>query len=222
MTVRAVFILGIPAALAAIAVFGAGASPVLAQISAENPEEEEPAIELLPPNYTNSDYHFGMLLPEGYTTYDSKEGEAWVLQMTPDSPDKGTARLSVEPLPEGVTDVAGFWQAMKDRDPMMAHNATYEMVTSVAGTGAILARIERMENGQYILAILWAWVHDGHGFTLSGYPPEGGDNNLARDLAKQLIDQFRWMTDEEIAAAQAGTPPAPSTEQPPLPPGRRF
>jgi hypothetical protein len=189
--------------------------PVIAQ-----DQGEEPVIELLQPNYMNSDYGFGMVVPADYTTSGHDEGETWVLEIMPSFPDLANARLSIEDLPDNITDVAGFWQIVKDRDPMMEHNTTYEMVTSVADTGAILARIENMENGQYLLVILWVWVHDGHGYTLSGYPPQGGDNDLARDIAKNLVVQFRWMTSEEIEAAESVPLPAPP--EPSIGPGVEF
>jgi hypothetical protein len=180
--------------------------------------EEEPA--LLQPNYLNSDYGFGMVIPADFSPYGHDEDNVWVLEVTPATVDQASARLSIEDLPDNVTDVAGVWQLMKDLDPAMAHNITYEKIASVAGTGAIQARIEKLEGARYMLIIMWVWVNDGRSFTLSSYPPEGGDNNLARDLAKQLVDQFRWMTPEEIEAAQESLPPAPSG--PPLPPSQEF
>jgi hypothetical protein len=197
----------------------AGQSP--AQEGSGQGGDEETVIELLPPNYTNADYGFGMVLPADYTPAPLEEGDVWVLEIFPQYPDLANARLSVENLPDDVTDVAGFWQLLKDRDPAMEQNATYEMVTSVADTGAIQTRIESLGGGGYILVILWIWVHDGHGYTLSGYPPEGGGNaDLARDIAGALVEQFRWMTPEEIEAAQAAPPP-PGPE-PSIGPGTEF
>ena len=165
-------------------------------------EEEGEAVELRPVDYVNAEYEFGLALPEGYTTFEYEEGDVWVLQMIGEMEQPG-ARISVEELPEGVVDVAGYWQLLKERDPMMARNITYEKVGAVAGTGAVLSRVEYFEADQYILVITWAFVHAGHGFTISGYPPEMGEYFLAKDIALDVAQQFRWMSDEEIASFEA-------------------
>ncbi len=162
-------------------------------------QETDDEIELRSVDYISPVYKFGIALPEGYMAFDftDEESGAWVLNIAGEF-DQATALISAEELPDDVIDVAGFWQLLKDRDPLMERNITYEKVDSVAGCGAVQARIEGMESGEYILAITWAFVRDGYGFTLSGYPSAGGDNNSARDLALDLSGQFRWMTDEEI------------------------
>jgi hypothetical protein len=147
----------------------------------------------------SGEYGFGIALPEGYVAVDYDADGTWVLEIIGEF-DQPTARISAEPLPEDVVDVGGFWQLMKDRDPLMKRSITYEMVSMVDDSPAVLARIERIEAGDYILAITWVFVHDAHGFTLSGYPAAGKDFNTARDIALQVRDQFRWMTEEEIAA----------------------
>jgi len=195
--------------------------PVAAQDENGGEGNEENQVQLLDPNYLNADYGFGMVIPADFSPYGHDEDNVWVLEVSPATVEQASARLSIEPLGEGVTDVAGFWQAMKDRDRTMTRNITYEKVASVAGTGAIQTRVEKLEGARYMLIIMWVWVNDGHGFALSSYPAEaGGDYNLARDLAKQLVDQFRWMTPEEIEAAQESLPPEPT--EPPLPPSREF
>lgn len=196
-----------------------GMSISFAQGKSKKKSKDEP-VELKPPNYANRDYHFGLYLPEGYAVNEHKEGDVLVLEISSGSYEEPWARLSLESLPKGVTDVAGFWQTMKDRDRLMCINTTYERVTSVAQVPAIQARIESLENERYILAILWAWVRDGAGYTLVGYPPQNGKFNSARELARDLIDQFRWMTDEEIEAYERQ-----SVEKSPdqmLPRGRDF
>ena len=105
---------------------------------------------------------------------------------------------------------------------MLANNATYERITSVAGTGAVQARIEKMDNGNYILVILWGLGGPLEGYTLSGYPPAAGNNDLARDLSKALIDQFRWMTKDEIETAKNAPPPPATPLKPNMGPGREF
>ncbi len=165
-------------------------------------QAQEESDELLPPDYVNAEYKFGVALPEGYYWFDVEEDEAWMLQIESD-PDEAMARISVEELPDGVLDAPGYWQHMKDRDALMDRSITYEKTDSIANTGAIQARIERFEGGIYILAITWVFVHDGYGYTLTGYPPQLGDYSLAREIAKDLADQFRWMTDEEIEAFTA-------------------
>ncbi len=179
--------------------------------------QEPPAdeVELKPPDFVNADYLFGLALPEDYITFDYEDSGIWVLNLIGEL-DQPTAIVSAEKLPDDVIDVAGFWQLVKDRDPLVANNITYEKVGSVADTGAIQARIERIENGKYILAITWVFVHDGSGFILSGYPPEGGDNNTARDIALEVAQQWRWMTDEEIQAFQS------QEEENPPPQGKEF
>ncbi|MFH1677083.1 MAG: hypothetical protein ABIC40_08660, partial [bacterium] len=153
--------------------------------------------ELRPPDYVNSEYGFGLALPEGYITFDYKDDKTNIIEIL-GQPDDPKANISIEPLPEDVTDVAGFWQFLKNRDPLMESGISYEMVTSVADTGAILARIEKIDHEKYILAITWVFVHDGFGFTLSGYPPPSGKFNMARDFGYEIKSQFRWMTPEEI------------------------
>jgi len=182
-------------------------------------QEEKDSIELLPPNYVNSEYKFGIALPKGYKAFSYSEGDFFFVEMVGNF-EQASARLSIEPLPSDVTDFAGFWQAVKERDKLMKRSITYERVTSVADCGAIQARIERFEGADYILAITWAWVHDNHGYILTAYPPAEGDNNLARDLAEQLVKQFRWMSDEEIAEALESMPQ--ETEKLSLPPGQEF
>jgi hypothetical protein len=98
---------------------------------------------------------------------------------------------------------------MKDRDELMERNITYEKVSSISGTPAIQARVEQIDSGEYILSIFWVFIHDGHGFTLAAYLPAGGSDAVAaKDLALQLSQQFRWMTDEEIAAYNENPPEA--------------
>jgi hypothetical protein len=189
-------------------------------------DTEEPAPpELLTPNLMHSKYGFGVYVPDGYTSTVSIEKNIWAADIASEigDPTQPAARLTIEKLPPKATDVGEFWTAMKERDDVMKHNITYERITKVAGSGAIQARIEKLEGGQYVLAILWVWTHDGYGFTLTGYPPKDGDASLSRDLAKELIDQFRWMTKEEIEAAK-NAPPAVPEEKPKtkLPPGKAF
>jgi hypothetical protein len=169
-------------------------------------EGDEDAVELLPPNYVNETYGFGMVVPEGYITFDYDQDGIWVLQLIGE-PDQPGARISAEELPEGVIDTAGYWQLMKDRDPLMENNITYEMVDSIAGTGAILSRVEQIQNDKYILAITWVFVHDGYGFTLSGYPGEAEGAGDAKAFALETAQQFRWMTPEEIAETEIENPP---------------
>jgi len=181
-------------------------------------ETEEPGAEegeLRPPDFVNADYGFGLALPEGYITFPDEDNGVWTLKRIGEL-DQPTAIVSAEKLPDDVTDVAGFWQFVKDRDPLVANNITYEKVGSIADTGAVQVRIERIENGKYILAITWVFVHDGNGFIVSGYPPEGGDNNTARDIALEVAQQWRWMTDEEIQAFQS------QEEENPPPQGKEF
>jgi hypothetical protein len=226
MTIRRFILFTIILGLIALTGLGAGASDVQAQISVENPDKEQPqdeVPELKNPNYTNSDYGFGIYVPSTYTTSSHKEGQTWVLEIAPDAEDTASARLSVEALPKDVTDVSGFWEALKDRDLKMKHNTTYEVETSVGETGAIQARVESVEGGAYILVILWVWVHNGKGYTLSGYPPMGGEPELARDLSLDLAQQFRWMTKEEIEAAQnAPQEEEPENTKPNVGQGREF
>jgi hypothetical protein len=208
---------------------------------AKNDEEQAP--ELVTPNFMSSKYGFGVYVPEGYTSTVSEEPKVW--KYTPEGGTKSvtqkvalwmlgigstlgdttqpSARLTIERLPDQITDVGGFWKLMKDRDLVMSHNTTYERITKVAGSGAIQTRVERMEGSSYVLAILWVWVHDGYGYTLTGYPPQSGDNSEARELARDLIDQFRWMTKDEIEAAKkapAAKPPAGT--KPKSHPGQAF
>jgi len=168
-------------------------------------QDEEVEVELLPPDFVSADYNFGLALPDGYYWYDIAEEGTWMIQIE-GNPDEGMARISAEELPDGVQDAPGYWQYMKDRDSLMDRNITYEKIDSIANTGAIQARIERIEGGAYILAITWIFVHDGYGFTLTGYPPQLGDYNLAREIAEDLVNQFRWMTDEEIEEFNAVEP----------------
>lgn len=163
----------------------------------ETSDEEEEAVELLEPNYVNEAYGFGLVVPEGYITFEMEDDGIWTLQLIGEM-DQAGVRISAEELPEDVVDTAGYWQLMKERDPLMANNITYEMVDSIADTGAILARIEQIENDDYILAITWVFVHDDYGFTLSGYPPEGEEYQEAKETALEIARQFRWMTPEEI------------------------
>jgi hypothetical protein len=209
----------------------------------KNKADEGAAPELVTPNFMNTKYGFGVFVPEGYASTVSEESQTW--KYTPSGENKQvtkkvtlwmlgienglgdttqpTARLTIEKLPEKITDVGGFWQLIKDRDTVMAHSTTYERVTRVAGSGAVQARIERLDSGRYILAILWIWVHDGYGYTLTGYPPQDGDFDQARELAKNLTDQFRWMTKEEIDEVKNAPPvKAPIGKKPKLPPGRAF
>jgi len=167
-------------------------SPALSAVKQDTKE-----IEIRPPDYVNKEYGFGLALPEGFITFDYKDAKTNIIEIL-GQPDDPKATISIEPLPKDVTDVAGFWQFLKDRDSLMASGISYEMVTSVADTGAILARIEKIENEEYILAITWVFVHDGFGFTLSGYPPPGGKFNRARELGYEIKSQFRWMTADEI------------------------
>jgi hypothetical protein len=176
--------------------------------------EEEEGIELLPPNYVSAQHGFGIVMPEGYITFEYDEDGVWVLQLIGEM-DQAGARITARELPEGVLDVAGFWQYLKDQDPLMARNVTYEMVDSIADTGAVLSRVEDIQGDTYILAIGWAFVHDGYGFTLTGYPPEMGDYSLTKELALEVAQQFRWMTAEEIAefeSAEQATPPSAGRE----------
>lgn len=177
--------------------------------------QENETVALRPPNYVNSEYGFGIALPDGYSANESINNGIWLLQIYCDM-DEPMAQLSIEPLPSGVSDVTGFWQRMKERDNLMARNITYEKIDSIADTGAVQARVEKIENGNYILAITWVFVHDGCGFTLSGYPPMTGANNEARNIALEIAQQFRWMSDEEIDETE---PQIPSFE---IPAGREF
>jgi len=161
--------------------------------------DEETTTELLPPNYISETYGFGAVIPDGYITFDWEEEGVWVVQIIGETYQPG-ARISAEELPEDVLDTAGYWQLMKERDPLMANNITYEMIDSIAGTGAILSRVEDIENDNYILAITWVFAHNGYGFTLSGYPPETGEYEMTGEFALEIAQQFRWMTPEEIAA----------------------
>jgi hypothetical protein len=176
--------------------------------SQESDEEEEEAIVLLPPDFVSPEYKFGIALPEGYMAFDFEDESAWLCEIVGEI-EQPTGRITSEPLPSGVTDVSGFWQAMKDRDELMERNITYEKVSSISGTPAIQARVEQIDSGEYILSIFWVFIHDGHGFTLAAYLPAGGSDAVAaKDLALQLSQQFRWMTDEEIAAHNENPPEA--------------
>ena len=172
-------------------------------VAAYAQDEEVEVIELLTPNYVSADYGFGMFIPDGYIAADFIDEEigAWTLNILGEM-DQPSSILNVEPLPDDVTDVAAYWQFLKDRDQYMERNITYEKVDSIAGVGAIQARIEGMEVNQYLLAITWVFVKDGHGFMLSSYPPIGGNNSLARDFSLTMTDQFRWMSPEEIEASE--------------------
>jgi len=163
-------------------------------------EDTEEEIELRPVNYVSETYGFGLALPDGYLPFDfsDEESGSWTLNILGEMI-QPSAIINVEPLPEDVNDVAGFWQLMKDRDRYMERNITYEKVDSVAGVGAIQARVEDMQVSEYILAITWVFVNDGHGFVISAYPPVGGNNALAREFSLDIVTQFRWMTAEEIA-----------------------
>jgi hypothetical protein len=170
--------------------------PALAQEDTNG--DEEPAIELLPPNFASAQYSFGTVLPDGYIPFETSDEEGrWYLNIIGESW-QASAIITAEELPEDVVDVAGFWQLMKDRDPYMAQNITYEKVDAIGDLGAVQSRVEKIEPSGYILAITWVFVKDGVGFTLSGYPPSGGNNDEARDIALSIHDQFRWMTPEEI------------------------
>ena len=209
----------------------------------EKSPDETAAPELLTPNFMSSKYGFGIFVPEGFASTVTEEpkvlkytpkgatkpvtqkADLWMLGISSrlGDPTEPSARLTIEKLPTDVTDVGGFWKTMKDRDPLMEHNTTYERVAKVAQTGAIQARVERMEGTNYILAIIWIWVHDGNGYTLTGYPPKEGNNDQARDIVKNLIDQFRWMTAEEIKAVKEAPPSKPPEKtRPKFPPGRPF
>ncbi|MCX6646643.1 MAG: hypothetical protein NTY09_09820 [bacterium] len=189
--------------------------PALAQENTSS-DEEAPAIELLPPNYASAQYSFGTVLPDGYIPVETTDEEGrWYLNIIGESW-QASAIITAEELPEDVVDVAGFWQLMKDRDPYMAQNITYEKVDAIGGIGAVQSRVEKIEPSGYILAITWVFVKDGVGFTLSGYPPSGGNNDEARDIALAIHDQFRWMTPEEITEFQA------NPVEIPLPEGREF
>ena len=181
----------------------------------QDEDAEEPVLKA--PNFVNGDYGFGMAFPDGYLPFDfyDEDTKVWSLNILGEM-EQASAILNVEPLPDDVVDVAGYWQHMKERDTYMEHNITYEKIDSVAGVGAIQARIEGMEVDNYLLAITWVFVHDGHGFVLSSYPPVGGDNNLARDLGADLVEQFRWMTPEEIAGTEVEEP------NPEMPGGQDF
>ena len=177
---------------------------------------EEETLELLPPTYVCDDLGFGVALPDGFIAYETEDEDGRYYLNIIGEYDQATSIISAEELPEDIIDLAGFWQLMKDRDPLMAGNITYEKIDSIADSGAVLSRVEMIEGGEYILAITWVFVHDGYGFTLSGYPPQDGDNNLARDLALDIRNQFRWMTPEEIAECDFD----PDEIQ--LPEGREF
>jgi urea transporter len=191
---------------------------LIAAYGQESGDGTEEAVELLPPDYVNATYGFGIALPDGYYSYETEENGIDAVSIEGNS-DEAKARITIEELPDDVMDVAGFWQFMKDRDSMMARNITYEKIDSIAGVGAVQARVERIERSNYILAITWAFVHDGYGFTLTGYPPAGADFNSARDLTEQLSQQFRWMTDEEIEEYQAANAGEPEIV---LPEGEEF
>ena len=186
--------------------------PALAQ---EDTGEEE-SIELLPPDFVSETYGFGLALPDDYIGFETSDDEGrWYLNIVGEMW-QASALLTAEELSEDVVDVAGFWKLMKDRDPYMAENITYEKIDSICDTGAVQSRVEKFEPSGYILAITWVFVKDGIGYTLSGYPPPDGDNNEARNLALAIHDQFRWMTEEEIAEA------LPEIEETELPQGREF
>lgn len=170
---------------------------LIAAYGQENGENADDTVVLLPPDYVCAQYGFGVALPDGYYVYDLEDENIW-MAVFESGPDDANARIAIEELPDDVTDVAGYWQYLKDRDALMERNITYEKIDTIAGTGAIQARVERIERGGYILAITWVFVHDGYGFTLTGYPPESGDYNSGRDLSLAIAEQFRWMTDEEI------------------------
>ncbi len=173
---------------------------LVAAYSQEEAEEEE--VVLRDADYVSSEYGYGVAYPEGYITLDYDEESAWVVQLIGEM-HQPSAQISSEPLPEDVIDTAGFWQFMKERDAMMSQNITYEKVDAVAGTGAIQARIENIQDGAYILAIIWVFVHDGNGYTISAYPTIDGPIDEARDLSLDLVQQFRWMTASEIADWEA-------------------
>jgi len=161
-------------------------------------ETETEEVVIRDPNYVNAVYGFGMALPDGYIAADMEDEDMWYLNILGDF-DQPSAMLTIEELPEDISDVAGFWQMVKDRDQLMENNITYEMVSAVGNSGAILTRVEMIESGTYMLTLTWVFVHDDHGFMLSAYPPPGGENDTVKDFAKDLVDQFRWMSEEECA-----------------------
>lgn len=166
-------------------------------VSAQEESEEE-AVELLTPDYVSSEYGFGIAIPEGYLAMDFEDEDLWILEIFGEF-FEASGRVTIEDLPDGVVDVVGFWQFMKDRDSLMERNITYEMITSIADTPAVQTRVERMEADGYLLTIFWVFVRDGHGYTLAAYPPSTGDDpTSAKVLALALAQQFRWMTDEEM------------------------
>ncbi len=202
MHMRRFIILG----LAILVSFGLAIGPSVAQTEDSEGEDSEETFELRPPNYVSATYGFGLALPPGYMAFELDDGEIWMLEILGEM-DEPLARMVVEALPEGVTDVIDYWAAMKERDQLMDRNITYEKVDSIADSAAILARIESMQAGEYILSITWVFVHEGNGFSLSAYPPSiGGGANLARDLGLELSQQFRWMSEEEIAEFEENPP----------------
>jgi len=191
---------------------------LIAAYGQETGEETGDTLELLSPDYVSPEYGFGVALPDGYFAVELEEEETWMVNFE-SGPDEAKARISVEELPDGVSDVAGYWQHMKDRDALMERNITYEKIDTIAGTGAVQARIEQIERSNYILAITWVFVHDGYGFTLTGYPGASGDYNSGRDLTLSIAEEFRWMSNEEIAEFEESEPIEDDSE---TPQGREF
>jgi hypothetical protein len=182
---------------------------------AQDDSGDEDLFVLQDPTYVNEEYGFGVALPDNYRGFNLSGDEIFMAQFLSD-PELPSGQLTIEELPEDIVDSSGFWLWIKQRDPATENNLTYEKTSSVAGTGAIQTRIERIERGGYILILSWIFVHDGYGYTLSVTPGMDMDVDATRDLGTTLSEQFRWMTAEEIGEFNS------ETDETEIPAGEEF